>query len=362
MPRRASDASHNRASTTVHEAVMQRAIALAASHHPHPNPRVGAVLVDADGAVVAEGAHRRPGEPHAEPLAIGAAGPRARGATLYVTLEPCAHRGRTPPCTTAIVDAGIERVVFGAADPDELVDGRGLEALCAAGIDVVTGILAAEVEATDPGYFHHRRTGRPLITLKVAATLDGQVAAADGTSRWITGEEARTDAHRLRAASDAVVVGAGTLRIDDPLLDVRLPGYTGPQPRPVVVAGRRPLPLSRRVYSREPIVYRLDAADVPGDIEAADVPDLATMVKDLGARQFLDVLVEGGPTLARSLLDEGLVDRLVMYLAPALAGGIGTPMFSGAFATLTDATRLVIDDVARVGGDLRIAARPSGRT
>ncbi|MGH8875215.1 MAG: bifunctional diaminohydroxyphosphoribosylaminopyrimidine deaminase/5-amino-6-(5-phosphoribosylamino)uracil reductase RibD, partial [Acidimicrobiia bacterium] len=226
--------------------LMRRAIDLARPNRTHPNPRVGAVVVAPDGTVVGEGAHPGAGLPHAEALALAAAGDAAAGATLYVTLEPCGHHGRTPPCTETVVASGVRRVVVGVTDPDPRVAGAGLARLRATGLEVTVGVLEAEVEALDPAYFHHRRTGLPLVTLKAAITLDGQAAAQDGTSQWITGPEARADAHRLRAEADALMVGAGTLRVDDPLLTVRLDGYEGPQPVPVVVAGRRPLPASAR--------------------------------------------------------------------------------------------------------------------
>jgi diaminohydroxyphosphoribosylaminopyrimidine deaminase/5-amino-6-(5-phosphoribosylamino)uracil reductase len=334
---------------------MERAMEAAAGFRPHPNPRVGAVVLSPDGTVVAVAAHERPGLPHAEILALAGAGADARDGTLVVTLEPCSHHGRTPPCVDTVTAAGVARVVVGAPDPDPRVSGAGIAALREAAVDVQVGVPGLDVEQVDPGYFHHRRTGRPLVTLKLAATLDGQTAAADGTSRWITGEEARADAHRLRAAADAVMVGAGTLRADDPSLDVRLPGFTGTQPRPVVVAGDRPLPTARALYARDPLVYRLGAAAGPGGAESVDVPDLHAMVKDLGARMVVDVLAEGGPTLARSLLHAGLVDRFVLYVAGRFAGGIGRPMFDGVFDTLGDAIGARVDEVTRLGDDLRLS-------
>lgn len=338
---------------------LERAIEAASAHRPHPNPRVGAVVVSPAGRVVATAAHEARGKPHAETTALAMAGAQASGGTLVVTLEPCSHQGRTPPCVDAIVESGVARVVIGVADPDPRVSGSGVAALRAAGIEVEVGVPGVDAERLDPGYFHHRRTGRPRMTLKLAATLDGQTAAADGTSQWITGEEARLDAHRLRAASDAVLIGAGTLRHDDPSLDVRIPGHTGPQPRPVVIAGARPLPATARLYRREPLVYRLGGiAPMPAGLEVVDAADLPAVVKDLGARMVVDVLVEGGATLARSLLVAGLVDRIVLYLAGRLAGGVGRPLFDGSFATLTDVTEVTIDEVLPVGNDIRITGTP----
>ena len=204
---------------------MRTAIEAALDANPHPNPRVGSIVLDSSGSVVGRGIHHDAGEPHSEQAALAEAGQAARGGTLIVTLEPCNHHGRTPPCTEAILDAGVARVVIGAIDPDTRVAGGGVERLREAGIEVTLGLLADEVEQMDPAYFHHRRTGRPRVTLKAAMTLDGQVAARDGSSQWITSPEAREDGHRLRAEADAVMVGAGTVLADDPELTVRLPGY-----------------------------------------------------------------------------------------------------------------------------------------
>ena len=342
-------------------AVMLDIIGLAAVTQPHPNPRVGSAVVAPDGSIVARAAHQRAGTPHAEVLAIASAGDQTRGATLFVTLEPCDHQGRTPPCTESIIEAGISRVIIGAIDPDPRVAGAGVARLRAAGIDVETGVAAEEVEAMDPGYFHHRRTGRPLVTLKAAMTLDGQTAAADGTSQWITSEEARHDAHVLRSRSDAVMVGAGTLRADDPALTVRVDGYTGPQPRPVVVSGRAELPKGAQIWQRNPLIYGVDPQMAlpsgeyvtgPGD----DGADMTTVVKDLGSRGVVDLLVEGGARLSASLLRANIVDRFVVYVAAKLAGGTGRPLFEGVWATLTDAVDLEIIDVVPVGSDLRLTA------
>jgi diaminohydroxyphosphoribosylaminopyrimidine deaminase/5-amino-6-(5-phosphoribosylamino)uracil reductase len=354
----------NRSDERRSQAHLERAFVLAASHHPHPNPRVGAVIVDANGVVAGEGGHVAPGQPHAEVVALAAAGSRASGGTAYVTLEPCDHHGRTPPCTDALIAAGIRRVVVAVGDPDPRVAGRGLSRLCAAGIEVVSDVDAARAESLDPGYFHHRRTGRPFITLKLAATLDGQTAAADGTSQWITSEAARHDAHLLRAQSDAIVVGAGTLRADDPQLDVRVEGKAHRNPRPVVIAGRAALPPAAKLYARRPIIYRPDVlGDEPESAEVVTLPgiggvDLEAAVKDLGGRGMLDVLVEGGPRLAGELLRSGVVDRVIVYLAATLAGGSGYPMFGGTWDTLGDATLLDIVDVAKVGPDIRVTGVP----
>lgn len=339
---------------------MRRAIALARDTRPHPNPRVGAVVLTPEGEEIAAGAHLGPGQSHAEVIALDAAGNRARGATLVSTLEPCSHFGRTPPCADAIIASGVSKVIVGAADPDERVSGRGVAKLRAAGVEVIEGVLEAEAESIDPGYFHHRRTGRPRFVIKLAATLDGQTAAADGTSQWITSPQAREDGHALRAAADAVLVGAGTLRADNPRLDVRLPEFVGPQPRPIVVAGSEELPADRVLYERDPIIYAVREMPEHGDVVVAPqqdgVVDLQLMAKDLAGRGLLEILVEGGPTLASSLVAANLADRFVFYFGAAIGGGAGRPMFEGAFATLEDLMRVEIREVTKLGPDLRIDA------
>ncbi|MDJ0924575.1 MAG: bifunctional diaminohydroxyphosphoribosylaminopyrimidine deaminase/5-amino-6-(5-phosphoribosylamino)uracil reductase RibD [Acidimicrobiia bacterium] len=340
-------------------AMMRRALGLASQTQPHPNPQVGAVVVS-HGAVVGEGAHAAPGEPHAEVLALEAAGTRARGATVYVTLEPCSHDGRTPPCTDALVGAGVAAVIVGARDPDERVRGEGIRTLEEAGIEVIAGVLEDEVVAADPGYFHHRHTGLPLVTLKLATTLDGQIAAADRTSKWITSEEAREDAHRMRAAADVIVVGAGTVIDDDPRLDVRLPGYSGRQPRPVVIAGSRDLPQSAAILGRDPLVFTPRPLELPCEqvvVGGDGGVDLAGAMKELGARGYVSALVEGGAGLAKSMIDGGFVDQVVLYLAAKLGGGRGLGAFEGTFATITDARPVEILAVHQVGPDLKIETK-----
>jgi len=332
----------------VNERWMSLSLELAATSHAHPNPRVGTVVLDSNGELVGTGRHEGPGTPHAETLALAEAGSRSRGGTIYVTLEPCAHHGRTPPCVDAILAAEVSKVIVACVDPDERVAGRGIEQLREAGVDVVVGVLEEEARQLDPGYFHHRETGLPWVTLKAAATLDGQVAAADGTSKWITSEATRQDAHTLRASADAVMVGAGTVRIDDPLLTVRTPGYEGPQPVPVIIGGTSPLPSDARIWSRDPVVLY--------PASSGELVDLRAGLSDLATRGFLDVLVEGGPTLAASLLSEGLVNRLVLYLAPSVAGGIGRGIFNDVFRTLADVHPARIVSVDQVGGAIKIAA------
>jgi diaminohydroxyphosphoribosylaminopyrimidine deaminase/5-amino-6-(5-phosphoribosylamino)uracil reductase len=346
--------------SSTEQALMRRALELAGATRPHPNPRVGAVVLDAGGTVVGEGAHIGPGHPHAEIVALERAGSQARGGTLIVTLEPCSHQGRTPPCTGAVIEAGLRRIVVGAVDPDRRVAGSGIRQLQDAGVEVAVGVLAVEAEASDPAYFHHRRTGSAMVTLKSALTLDGQTAALDGTSRWITGESAREDGHRLRARSDAVLVGSGTVLADDPALDVRLAGYEGPQPRPVVVLGRRPIPATARVWSREPLVVAAHRPALPaGELvlvasNGGGQVDLAEALVRVADRGYLDVLVEGGAAIAASLWRHQLVDRGIFYLAGRLAGGRGLSVFDSAWESVSDARSIEIVGVARVGSDLRV--------
>ena len=319
-----------------------------------PNPWVGAVVVTGPpgGHRSFPGATAPPGGPHAEVAALAAAGAAAAGATLYVTLEPCAHAGRTPPCTDAVIAAGIRRVVVGVEDPDPLVSGRGIAALRAAGVEGEVGVRADDVAAHLAPYLAHRRTGRPWVVLKLAATLDGRIAAPDGTSRWITGGAARRDAHRLRSQSDAVIVGAGTVRADDPALTVRLPPddrwYRGPDDQPVrVVLGTVP-----------PGAAVEPALSLTGPLDR--------VLSELGERGHLQVLVEGGARVAHGFHSAGLVDRYVLYLAPALFGGDDArPLFAGpGAATMGDLWRGRVTSVTSLEGDLRVelAARSSDLT
>jgi diaminohydroxyphosphoribosylaminopyrimidine deaminase/5-amino-6-(5-phosphoribosylamino)uracil reductase len=340
-----------------HRALIAEAVSLTSGTHPHPNPRVGALVLDRSGSVVGRGAHHRRGEPHAEVLALREAGERAAGGTIVVTLEPCGHEGATPPCTAAILGAGVARVVVGAVDPDPRVSGAGLERLRKAGLDVIAGVDEEIVESADPGYFHHRRTGRPRVTLKWASTIDGQVAAADGSSQWITSEDGRRDAHQVRAEADAIMVGAGTLLADDPLLTVRHPGAEDRAPLPVVVSGRRDLPRTAQLWERDALVIGSRRQDVPVEVvvlPGAGGVDLGAALDELGRRQVVDLLVEGGPTLIGSLLRAGLADRGVVYVGGRLAGGTGLPAVAGTFPSISAARPVVIESADRVGPDLRI--------
>ena len=323
---------------------MARAVALAHGVRTatSPNPWVGCVIVDASGQAVGEGATAPPGGPHAEVAALAQAGERARGATVYVTLEPCPHQGRTPPCTDALVRAGVARVVAAVGDPDSRVAGAGFRALEAGGVAVAKGLLAGEVEDQLRPYLVHRSTGRPYVVLKLAATLDGRTAAPDGSSRWITGPEARGDVHRLRAESDAVLVGARTVRRDDPELRVRGDGATEPERQPLrVVLGHMP-----------PGARARPALELGGDLGA--------VLDELGRRGVMQLLVEGGAHVAHAFHTQGLVDRYVWYLAPAFLGGDdGLPVFAGpGAATMATAWRGRLVSVSRFGDDVRLDVEP----
>jgi diaminohydroxyphosphoribosylaminopyrimidine deaminase/5-amino-6-(5-phosphoribosylamino)uracil reductase len=281
-----------------------------------------------------------------------------------VTLEPCNHTGRTPPCTEAILDAGIGHVVIGSLDPDSKVDGRGIERLRSQGVQVDVldpqSDLARAAIDLDPGYFHHRRHGMPQVILKLAATLDGQIAAADGTSQWITGPGMRSRVHEWRASSDAVMVGAGTIIADNPQLDVRLDGYRGRQPRPVIVAGSRPLPASADIWRRDPLVLATRPIDVPaGELEMitgepGDGVDLRRALELLGDRGLLRVFVEGGAGIASTLIRSDLVDIGLLHLGGRFGLGVGTPLFDGVFQTIDAAIEVGIDSVEILDGDVEI--------
>jgi diaminohydroxyphosphoribosylaminopyrimidine deaminase / 5-amino-6-(5-phosphoribosylamino)uracil reductase len=327
-------------------AAMQRALRLAATPGvPRgPNPRVGAVVLDTAGRVVGEGFHRGAGSSHAEVDALSDAGDAARGATVVVTLEPCHHQGRTGPCTQALLDAGVARVVFGQADVNPVARGGG-DALRAAGVSVEGGVHREEAARLNPIWSFALQHGRPLVTLKTASTLDGRTAAADGTSRWISGPEARAQVHRLRAQVDAVVIGTGTALVDDPHLTARdAHGALLPHQPLRVVLGDRALPASARVLD--------DAAPTllaPGH-------DVDALLTSLVERDVQHVLLEGGPTVTAAFLRGGLVDRMVGYLAPALLGDGPSLVGDLGVTTIGDALRLELDEVHRVGPDIRWTA------
>ncbi|WP_394551089.1 bifunctional diaminohydroxyphosphoribosylaminopyrimidine deaminase/5-amino-6-(5-phosphoribosylamino)uracil reductase RibD [Agromyces sp. MMS24-JH15] len=327
---------------------MRRALELAA-HGPAKgvNPRVGCVILSPEGDVIAEGWHRGAGTAHAEVDALSRLAPGdARGATAVVTLEPCNHLGRTGPCAVALIEAGVARVVYAVADPGDHSSG-GADRLRAAGVSVEAGVLEDEAEAFLADWLFAARTGRPHVTVKWASSLDGRVAAADGSSRWITGPAARVDVHRRRALADAIAVGTGTVLADDPSLTARdddgdlLPS----QPVPVVF-GRRPVPDGARLAA-----HPHDAVLLTGEDLAADLAALAR-------RGIRSVFVEGGPTLATSFLAAGLVDELLVYLAPVLIGGPRLAVGDLGVPAIADAHRLELAAVERLGDDLLVIAHP----
>lgn len=352
---------------------MARALELAARglFTTTPNPRVGCVIVR-DDQLVGEGWHIRAGEPHAEIHALAMAGEAARGATAYVTLEPCSHHGRTPPCADALVKAGVKRVVAAMSDPNPLVAGRGLQRLRDAGIDTLAGVQEAEARELNIGFISRMTRGRPWLRIKVAATLDGKTALENGVSQWITGDDARRDAHRWRARSCAVLTGIGTVRDDDPQLNVRAIA-TDRQPLRVIVDARLDTPLNARLLDGGPVLIAA-AVDNPERIAAlqrrgADVVvlpndggkvDLNALMQELGRRGLNEVTAESGFKLNGSLLREGCVDEFVLYLAPFLVGDAARGLFNlPALSTLADKRPLTLRDVRMIGQDLRILARPA---
>lgn len=362
-----------------HERFMGRALELARNGLglASPNPMVGAVVV-AGGEIVGEGWHEGPGTPHAEVRAVEAAGDRARGETLYVTLEPCSHHGRTPPCAPVVRDAGIARVVASIPDPNPAVDGRGIRLLRDSGVEVVEGVRAAEATRLIAGFARHVRTGLPLVTLKMAASLDGRVAARDGSSRWVTGEAARADAHRLRAAAGAIAVGVGTVVADDPALTVRVPGHRGRPPLRVVLDSRGRTPPGAAVLNDlAPTVIAITPACSPSmrasweragaevwvidEMDESGRVSLRAVIESLGKREVQDLLLEGGPTLAWSAVRQGVVDRLVLYLAPKLIGGGAPGILDGpGIPSISEALGLEITEVGSVGRDLKVVADVHG--
>jgi diaminohydroxyphosphoribosylaminopyrimidine deaminase/5-amino-6-(5-phosphoribosylamino)uracil reductase len=361
------------------EAYMRRALQLAERGwgRVSPNPMVGAVVVR-DDEVIGEGWHEGPGSDHAEVMALRAAGPRASGATVVCTLEPCNRFGRTPPCTRALLDAGVRRVLIGAADPDLGPGEPGVRELREGGVTVDIGVLQAEARALNEAFERHVRTGRPFVVLKMASSLDGKTAASDGTSRWITGDDARADVHRIRAWSDAIVVGAGTALTDDPALTVRgaFEGVATAPLRVVVDAAGTVTPDLRLFDGSAPTMVATtdrasdarvrawsaagaDVAVLDRDVEGAVA--MTALVDELGKRDVQGALIEGGGTLAWSAVRDRVVDRVVVYIAPLLVGGDGPTMMSGeGFAPIGAAQRLGPPTAERIGDDLKVVADVHG--
>ena len=357
---------------------MGRALVLAAEglYSADPNPRVGCVLVR-DGSAVGEGFHARPGEPHAEANALAAAGERARGATAYVTLEPCNHVGRTPPCSEALIAAGVARVVFATADPNREVAGGGAARLAAAGIETVSGCLAAQAIALNPGFYSRFERGRPFVRVKLAASLDGRTALANGKSQWLTCDAARADVHRLRARSSAVLTGASTARRDAVRLTVRdaTLELRGRVPLRVVLDPRLTLEPTARIFdeagpvlvitavgagaAREALVAR--GAEVLTLPEAA-ARDIGAILAELGRRGVNELLVEAGARLAGAFIQSGLVDEFILYVAPNLLGHDAQPLATlPMLDDLGERWEFNFSDVRRVGADLRLTLLPAAK-
>lgn len=334
-----------------------------------PNPCVGCVVLDGFGAVVGEGLYECDRVLHAEVRALIEAGDRARGGTVVVTLEPCRHRGRTGACTEAILAAGVRRVVVAVCDPNPVAAG-GADELRGAGVDVEVGVLAEQGERVNQAWLTSSRHRRPFVTWKYGASLDGRSAAADGTSQWITGSEARADVHRLRAASDAVIVGSGTVLADDPRLTARHPDVSRQPLRVVVDSAARTPPAAHVVDGTAPSLVAVSEDACAAHLEAATslirLPrgaaglEPSALLGELHNRGVVFALLEGGPTLAASFLRAGLVDRVVAYLAPLLLGGEGHPALADTgISTLAAAHGLRFEEVSRIGADVRVTAVPA---
>lgn len=337
-----------------------------------PNPNVGCVIVKG-GRIIGEGAHAKAGELHAEALALAAATESVEGATVYVTLEPCAHQGRTPPCADALALAKVARVVAALEDPNPLVHGRGATILRDAGIKVEIGLMAAQAEEAHRGFLHRMRFGRPWMRIKAAASIDGRIALANGASQWITGEAARRDVHALRARSCAMLTGAGTVMSDDPELTVRHVPCSR-QPRRVIIDSRLDIePAARILKGEPPIIFTVsedmakrrqlealgaEVVDAPVDPLKPGKTDLVAIAQELGARGFNEVTVETGGKLNGSLIAAAVIDEIVLYLAPRILGNTAQGLFAlPEFTSLDQTLHPRIVDVRSVGGDLRVTMR-----
>lgn len=355
---------------------MVRALELArlGMYSTPPNPAVGCVLVRW-GQVVGEGYHHRAGEPHAEVIALDEAGGAAPGSTAYVTLEPCSHRGRTPPCTEALIAAGVRKIVVAMRDPNPRVDGSGLARLEQAGILTAHGLLAGEAAEINRGFVRRMLSGRPWVTLKLGASLDGRTALADGTSKWITGERARADVQRLRARSSAIITGSGTVLADDPMLTVRDPAIDmrGRRPLRVVLDTQLRTPAGAQVlsFSSSTLILTRDATKPEAvelreaGVQVASVRasarglDLEAVIERLAELECNEVLVEAGPTLAGEFIRLGLVDEIVVYMAPVVLGDSARSLFNlPPLSRMCDRCEFEWRDVARIGDDLRLTLRP----
>lgn len=358
-----------------YQSAMQRAIDISAQSLgvSSPNPPVGAVLINDAGVVIAEGTTQPAGQPHAEAVALKEAGERARGATMVCTLEPCAHTGRTGPCTSALIAAGVARVVYAVSEQNRAAAGGG-QLLLAAGIEVLGDYHAPQAAAGPLRYWlHAQRTGRPYVSWKMAASLDGQSAAADGTSQWITSDEARTEVHQLRSRIDAILVGAGTVRTDNPQLTARTSGgqLRARQPLRVVISNSARLPATATVFDDSaPTLLAIGAGVSHEQAQSFPCPvlqstgpvsegvDLAALLGELYQRGVVHALLEGGPTLAGSFISANLVDEVIAYVAPKLLlSGMWPALRGYGVESIADAINLDFDDVSRVGPDLRITAR-----
>jgi diaminohydroxyphosphoribosylaminopyrimidine deaminase/5-amino-6-(5-phosphoribosylamino)uracil reductase len=354
-----------KARTAIDERFMRRALSLAERGRgtTRPNPMVGCVIVRG-GKVIAEGWHERPGEDHGELAALRKLGFKARGATVYVTLEPCDHTGRTGPCSRALISAGVRRVVYAMRDPNPQVDGRGDRRLRKAGIAVTSGLLADEAAELNRAFVKWVTTGRPWVTLKAAISLDGRIATRSGDSKWITGEKARREAHRLRAQHDAILVGAGTIHADDPQLTVR--GVRGTDPRRVILDGRLGVAATARAVPGALVVTRAVGGDalVAAGAEVVVLPgrdgrvDLEALLDELGRRELTSVLVEGGGEVHGAFLRAGLVDAVELFVAPKIIGGDGVSLFAApGAATMTDTWSVQVEATQHLGDDLWIRGR-----
>lgn len=335
---------------------MGRALELAAQGRTstQPNPRVGCVIARGE-QIIGEGWHQRSGEPHAEVFALREAGERARGATAFVTLEPCNHHGRTPPCSEALIAAGIARVIYASGDPNPRVDGSGAARLREAGIVVEQGLRASEGEELNLGFFSRMRRQRPWLRLKMAASLDGRTATASGESQWITSEAAREDVQRWRAESAAILSTSATVLADDPRLSVRLPDVPR-QPLRVLLDREGKIPAHARLFSEPGEVLQLTSKEIA--LDASGRLSLPAVLSTLNAREINEVWTEAGATLAGSLITANLVDELVVYLAPMLLGAEGRPLAALQIGRLLDASRWRTTDLRQIGPDIRIMLRP----